>query len=71
MGLIPNYIILANNDIVTVSSCGYIAESTYVKRPLQNISIKDLDLINVVDTPKQAVVIINNFYKKYTLKPNF
>ena len=37
----------------------------------KNISIEDLDLINVVDTPKQAVVIINDFYKKYTLKPNF
>ena len=37
----------------------------------KNISIEDLDLINVVDAPKQAVAIINNFYKKYTLKPNF
>ena len=37
----------------------------------KNISIEDLDLINVVDTPKQVVAIINNFYKKYTLKPNF
>jgi len=37
----------------------------------QNISIEDLDLINIVDTPKQAVAIINKFYKKYTLKPNF
>ena len=37
----------------------------------ENISIKDLDLINVVDTPVEAVAIINNFYKKYTLKPNF
>ena len=37
----------------------------------KNISIEDLDLIDVVDTPKQAVAIINNFYKKYTLKPNF
>ena len=37
----------------------------------KNISIEDLDLINVTDTPKQAVAIINNFYKKYTLKPNF
>ena len=37
----------------------------------KNISIDDLDLINIVDTPKQAVAIINNFYKKYTLKPNF
>ena len=37
----------------------------------QNISIEDLDLINVVDTPVGAVEIINDFYKKYTLKPNF
>jgi len=36
-----------------------------------NISIEDLDLINVVDTPVEAVEIINDFYKKYTLKPNF
>ena len=37
----------------------------------KNISIKDLDLINVVDTPVEAVDMINDFYKKYTLKPNF
>ena len=37
----------------------------------QNISIDDLDLFNVVDTPVEAVDIINDFYKKYTLKPNF
>ena len=37
----------------------------------QNISKEDLELINVVDTPLEAVEIINNFYKKYTLKPNF
>ena len=36
-----------------------------------NVSIEDLDLINVVDTPEEAVDIINNFYNKYTLKPNF
>ena len=36
-----------------------------------NISIEDLDLINVVDTSEEAVNIINNFYNKYTLKPNF
>jgi len=37
----------------------------------KNISLEDLDLINVVDTPVEAVEIINAFYKKYTLKPNF
>jgi len=37
----------------------------------KNISQKDLDLINIVDNPKQAVEIIDEFYNKYTLKPNF
>ena len=47
----------------------WIKEIMLVKE--QNISIEDLDLINVVDTPVEAVKIINNFYKKFTLKPNF
>jgi len=37
----------------------------------KNISVEDLDLINIVDTPEEAVEIINDFYNKYTLKPNF
>tara|TARA_B100000767_G_scaffold125584_1_gene119719 strand:- start:455 stop:1165 length:711 start_codon:yes stop_codon:yes gene_type:complete len=37
----------------------------------QNISVSDLDLFSVVDTPKEAVEIIEKFYKKYDLKPNF
>ncbi len=37
----------------------------------KNISVEDLDLINLVDTPIEAVDVINDFYKKYTLKPNF
>ena len=37
----------------------------------QNISTSDLDLFSVVDTPKEAVEIIEKFYKKYDLKPNF
>lgn len=36
-----------------------------------NISAEDLDLFNIVETPKEAVEIIENFYQKYTLKPNF
>ena len=36
-----------------------------------NISAKDLDLFNIVDTPAEAVEIIEEFYKKYTLQPNF
>ncbi len=36
-----------------------------------NISEEDLDLIKIVDTPDEAVHLINNFYKKYQLQPNF
>ena len=36
-----------------------------------NISVEDLDLLSIVDTPFDAVNIIEEFYKKYTLKPNF
>ena len=36
-----------------------------------NISPKDLDLFKVVDTAEEAVEIINNFYSKYLLSPNF
>jgi predicted Rossmann-fold nucleotide-binding protein len=37
----------------------------------QNISKKDLNLFKIVDKPKEAVEIIDKFYNKYTLKPNF
>jgi hypothetical protein len=36
-----------------------------------NISPEDLDLIKIVDKPEEAVKHINDFYKKYHLKPNF
>ena len=35
------------------------------------ISPEDLDLINVVETPEEAVQVINEFYSKYLLSPNF
>ena len=36
-----------------------------------NISARDLELFHVVDRPFEAVEIIEKFYKRYTLKPNF
>ncbi len=36
-----------------------------------NISKEDIDLIKIVDSPEEAVNHINDFYKKYHLKPNF
>lgn len=35
------------------------------------ISEKDLDLINLVDTPTEAVQVIDEFYSQYLLSPNF
>ena len=37
----------------------------------KNISPDDLDLFQVVDTPTEAVAIIDEFYTDYLLKPNF
>jgi hypothetical protein len=36
-----------------------------------NISEKDLELFNLVDTAEEAVNHIEEFYRKYHLKPNF
>lgn len=36
-----------------------------------NIAASDLELFNIVDTPAEAVNIIEEFYNKYSLKPNF
>lgn len=36
-----------------------------------NINPEDLDLINLVDTPTEAVKVIDEFYSKYLLSPNF
>ncbi|MCK0132450.1 TIGR00730 family Rossman fold protein [Flavobacteriaceae bacterium F08102] len=36
-----------------------------------NASPEDMKLITIVDTEKEVVDILNNFYKKYSLSPNF
>jgi uncharacterized protein (TIGR00730 family) len=46
----------------------------WIKRTLQSegmISEEDLDLFNLVDTPEDAVKVIDEFYSKYMLSPNF
>lgn len=35
------------------------------------ISPQDIDLLHVVDTSDEAIEIINDFYSKYSLSPNF
>jgi uncharacterized protein (TIGR00730 family) len=37
----------------------------------RNISVEDLDLVHLVDDASEAVQIIDDFYKKYSLSPNF
>ena len=37
----------------------------------KNVSPEDLDLFSIVDTSDEAVDIINKFYSKYLLRPNF
>jgi uncharacterized protein (TIGR00730 family) len=36
-----------------------------------NINAEDLDLFSLVDTPTEAVKVIDEFYSKYLLRPNF
>ncbi len=35
------------------------------------ISLDDLNLISIVDTEDEVLEVINTFYKKYSLSPNF
>jgi uncharacterized protein (TIGR00730 family) len=37
----------------------------------KNISPEDLNLFTVVDTPEEVVDVVDEFYRKYALKPNF
>lgn len=43
----------------------------YVLEQEHYISEKDLNIYNIVDTPEEAVKIIEDFYKNYEHKPNF
>ncbi|MDD3004807.1 TIGR00730 family Rossman fold protein [Flavobacterium sp.] len=36
-----------------------------------NVSPGDLDLVKIVDTAEEVVKVLDNFYKKYNLSPNF
>ena len=42
-----------------------------VQEEQKNISPEDIDLFTVVDTAEEAVGVINQFYSKYLLSPNF
>ena len=48
---------------------GWIKEVLLEKE--KTISPEDLDLINLVETPEEAVQVVDDFYSKYLLSPNF
>ena len=37
----------------------------------QTVSATDLDLFKIVDTEDEVVAVLDKFYKKYDLSPNF
>lgn len=44
---------------------------TTLAEKLRTVSVEDLDLIELVDTEDEVVEILNKFYNKYDLSPNF
>ena len=42
-----------------------------VQQEEKNISVNDLDLFQLVDTAEEAIEVIDTFYAKYMLSPNF
>jgi predicted Rossmann-fold nucleotide-binding protein len=51
--------------------CGMIDWIKEVLVDEKMISPEDLDLFSIVDTPEDAVQVIDDFYAKYLLSPNF
>lgn len=45
-------------------------KSTMVKNH-KTVSPEDLNLIHIVDTEDEVITVLDNFYKKYALRPNF
>ena len=66
---------VAHFPIVLVGKKYWEGLLSWVKQTMlleeNNINEKDLELFKVVDTADEAVGIINEFYSKYLLKPNF
>jgi uncharacterized protein (TIGR00730 family) len=66
---------IANFPVILVGSEYWSGLLDWVKKVMlekeRNISPDDLFLFSVVDTADEVVSIINDFYSKYLLKPNF
>lgn len=61
--------------IILVGTEFWIGLIDWIKEVLllkvKSISEKDLELISLVDTEEEVLEVINTFYKKYSLSPNF
>ena len=61
--------------IILVGSEYWTGLLDWIKKTMQDeyktISVGDLDLVNVVDDPDEVITILDNFYRKYALSPNF
>ena len=44
---------------------------TVLVEKMATVSAEDLNLVKIVDTEDEVVEVLDNFYKKYTLSPNF
>lgn len=44
---------------------------TTLLNKFNNVSVKDLDLFHIVDTPEEVLNILDSFYKESRLSPNF
>lgn len=45
--------------------------NTVLIKEKETVSPDDMKLIHIVDTEEEVVEVLNNFYNKYNLKPNF
>jgi uncharacterized protein (TIGR00730 family) len=66
---------IARFPIILVGTSFWSGLIEWVKTVLiegeQTVSPDDLKLIKIVDTEDEVVDVLDNFYKKYNLKPNF
>jgi uncharacterized protein (TIGR00730 family) len=66
---------IARFPIILVGSSYWCGLIDWIKKVLleqeNNINAEDLNLFKIVDNEDEVVEVLDNFYKKYTLKPNF
>ena len=66
---------VAHFPVVLVGKSYWAGMVEWIKKTLieqeKNADIADLNIFNIVDTSDEVVDIINSFYSKYLLKPNF